>query len=511
MSDDQPSLGRGTPPLEPPSTDRSGELELVRSSLAPGYEVIEEIGRGGMAIVYRARERELDREVAVKVLPFALAFDPGVVERFQREAKTAAQLEHPHIIPVHRVGRAGDVCYFTMKYVRGESLAARLERAGKLPADEVRRILLETAGALGYAHRHGVVHRDIKPDNILLDESGRCLVTDFGIARSAAESKLTATGMSVGTPRYMSPEQARAKDVDGRSDVYSLGIVAYECLAGVVPFDGEDAFAILMDHINAPLPRPSLGAEAGALYGIIQRMLAKRPGDRFQSADDVVAALGGRDAAIVFTEPAESGARRPLSPTRPAIASVHADERGFDWRAAAGLTVDSARHLARKAMLPGRRAIVVGAGAAAIIWGGLYAAHLGTDHRSRCIDSTTGAAAAAPAGGTSSFSLLLDPVGSQRMGSDIDVYYDVCGLERGTPYRTDLTIRRKETGLKRLLGGGVEPIIESYEEKAGGPAVRRHRSFDLGDMPPGTYTLAISIVDNRGRKRDRTLDFHIRD
>jgi hypothetical protein len=258
------------------------------------FEVLGHLGTGGMGTVYRARDPQLEREVAIKVLPFSVAFDTELVERFLREARTAAQLEHPNIVPIYRVGRRGDVIFFVMKLLRGKSLAERLHGQGRLPAVEIRQILIESASALGYAHRRGVVHRDVKPDNLRLDEDGRCVVTDFGIARSAGSSRLTSTGMSVGTPRYMSPEQARAKDVDGRSDIYSLGVVGYECLTGAAPFDGGDALAILMKHIQAPLPRPQdLGEDERELYPIIERMLAKHAGERFRDADDLIIALGG--------------------------------------------------------------------------------------------------------------------------------------------------------------------------------------------------------------------------
>ena len=286
------------------STSRPAEIDVVRAALGAHYEILAEIGRGGMAVVYRARERELDREVAIKVLPAQFAFDESFVERFQREGRIAAQLEHPHVVPIHRVGRSGDVVYFAMKLLRGQSLSERISERGRLEPAELRRILLETSTALGYAAKRGVVHRDIKPDNIMLDEDGRCIVTDFGIARSASESKLTATGMSVGTPRYMSPEQARAASLDGRSDIYSLGVVGYECLVGITPFHGDDAFAILMAHINDPVPRPALTSpEARDLFRVIERMLAKDPRDRFQSADEVVAILqapaSAADATVV--------------------------------------------------------------------------------------------------------------------------------------------------------------------------------------------------------------------
>jgi hypothetical protein len=276
--------------------------DIVRDALTDEYEIIDELGRGGMAIVFRAREKQLDREVAVKVLPFSLAFDGEFVERFQREARTAAQLEHPNIIPIYRVGRTGRVIYFVMKLLRGSALSDVLAQRGALPVAEIKKMLKETAGALGYAHHRGIVHRDIKPDNIMFDEAGRAVVTDFGIAKAGSGTRLTGTGMAIGTPHYMSPEQARAQKLDGRSDIYSLGIVAYQCLAGVVPFDGEDAFSIGYKHITDPLPRPELrNAEQRQLFEIIWRMTAKAPEDRFQTAEEVVAALEGRASAAAIS------------------------------------------------------------------------------------------------------------------------------------------------------------------------------------------------------------------
>src|SRR5213596_3132308 len=270
------------------------EIDMVREQLKEEYEILQELGRGGMAIVFRAREKQLERDVAIKVLPFSLAFDKEFVERFQREARTAAKLEHPSIIPIYRVGKSGRVIYFVMKFLRGKPLSAVLGTRGALPVPEIKKTLIEVGRALAYAHKSGIVHRDIKPDNIMFDEHGQAVVTDFGIAKAATGGKLTGTGMSIGTPHYMSPEQARAQPLDGRSDLYSLGVVAYQCLAGGVPFDGEDSFAIGYKHIMEELPTPSLETpDKRSLFEIIRKMMAKLPDDRFQDADDLVQALEG--------------------------------------------------------------------------------------------------------------------------------------------------------------------------------------------------------------------------
>jgi serine/threonine protein kinase len=293
-----PSCGldlMATTPVHAIATGVLQELDLVRDALAAEYEIIEELGRGGMAMVYRAKDRQLEREVAVKVLPFSLAFDTEFVERFQREARTAAQLEHPNIIPIYRVGRSGRVIYFVMKFLRGGSLSMLLAGRKKLTPPEIRRLLLEAGGALGYAAQRGIVHRDIKPDNIMFDEFGQSVLTDFGIAKAASGQKLTGTGMSIGTPHYMSPEQARAQPIDGRSDIYSLGIVAYQCLTGSVPYDGEDSFSIGYKHITEPIPTPSLvTADERRLFEVIKRMLMKDPFDRFQTCEELIASFQGQ-------------------------------------------------------------------------------------------------------------------------------------------------------------------------------------------------------------------------
>src|SRR3954447_5070049 len=315
-----PSCGldlMATTPVHAIATGVLQELDLVRESLAAEYEIIEELGRGGMAMVYRARDRQLDREVAIKVLPFSLAFDREFVERFQREARTSAKLEHPNIIPIYRVGKAGRIIYFVMKFLRGKPLSSVLGARGSLPPLEIRRTLAEVSRALAYAHKKEIVHRDIKPDNIMFDEHGHAVVTDFGIAKAVSGGKLTGTGMSIGTPHYMSPEQAKAQPLDGRSDIYSLGVVAYQCLTGSVPYDGEDSFSIGYKHITEPIPTPSLvTADERRLFEVIKRMLMKDPFDRYQTCEELIASFQGQPIA------ATGAVRTSMATVMPATAGA---------------------------------------------------------------------------------------------------------------------------------------------------------------------------------------------
>ncbi len=299
------------------------EIDMVRQELNEEYEILEELGRGGMAIVFKAKEKQLDREVAIKVLPFSLAFDREFVERFQREARTSAKLEHPNIIPIYRVGKSGRIIYFVMKFLRGKPLSSILASRGSLPPAEIKRILIDVSRALSYAHKKEIVHRDIKPDNIMFDEHGHAVVTDFGIAKAASGGKLTGTGMSIGTPHYMSPEQAKAQALDGRSDIYSLGVVGYQCLTGGVPFDGEDSFSIGYKHIMEEIPTPPLeNQEKRQLFEIIRKMMAKTPAQRFQNADELITVLeGGRSVSFTTDAtqalPSMSSARLASAPTTP--------------------------------------------------------------------------------------------------------------------------------------------------------------------------------------------------
>jgi len=287
------------PPSDPSALASGSELRAhIERVLTAHYELDSEIGRGGMGVVYLARDKRLKRQVAIKVLPPELAFQSAIRTRFLREAETAAQLSHPNIVPIYTVDEAEGLVFFVMAYIAGDNLAKRLHEKGVLGVDEVRRVSREVADALAYAHERGVVHRDIKPDNILLDStSGRTMVTDFGIARAASggdAGRLTATGMAIGTPAYMSPEQAAGdREIDGRSDLYSLGVVAYQMLVGEPPFVANSTPAMLVKHISErPTPVTQRRSDVPSdLARAVMMCLEKEPGLRFPSAGALVTAL----------------------------------------------------------------------------------------------------------------------------------------------------------------------------------------------------------------------------
>jgi serine/threonine protein kinase len=286
------------------------------------YEVEQEIGRGGMSVVYRARDRRLNRQVAIKVLPPELAYDPAIRTRFTREAQTAAQLSHAHIVPIYDVGERDGIAHFVMALITGGNLADLLAREPRQPIAEARRLLCEIADALAYAHLRGVIHRDIKPDNILIDAAtGRAMVTDFGIARAIeAGTRLTVTGAAVGTPTYMSPEQAKGeRDIDGRSDIYSLGIIGYQMLTGRVPFTAANPMALLLKHVgDRPRPISELRPDTPkSIRDAVERSLMKDAEDRWPTAAALRDALVSEDPSS-WRAPEQHEPVRYVSPRPPA-------------------------------------------------------------------------------------------------------------------------------------------------------------------------------------------------
>jgi hypothetical protein len=512
------------------------DIDIVRSALDSDYVILEELGRGGMAMVYRAKERALDREVAIKVLPSFMIMDKAFVDRFQHEARTAGKLEHPNIVPIYRVGKKGRVIYFTMKLLRGQSLASVMRQRGKVGVPEIRRILLETASALGYAAKRGVVHRDIKPDNILLDDEGRCVLTDFGIAKSAG-GPLTAAGTSMGTPSYMSPEHARGHPLDGRSDIYSLGVVAYECLSGSIPFKADDPFAILYKHINEALPRPELETdEERALYVIIEKMLAKEPKARYQTADELIAALGGTPAPTttlvsmlasgiggtgpqrvsgmsateIIPTPKWGMRLKELSrdnrvlaalvtlvlvsvglvvlPRNQAATTGAAPVVGATTRAGAGATTGATVGASTRADTSRVAGATTGATTGARVAGAPDTARGGATKQLTPVGATPVASRPAPvvrapfskcpASPDSAF-VLMDTVLDTKRRGKLTVRYDVCGLKPRTPYNTFIRFRRVEAG---FLGRRPDDQIVEFPDFAPTPRHRVTKPIDLASL-----------------------------
>ena len=309
------------------------EFSTFARLLEGQYALEREIGRGGMGVVYLGRDLKLDRPVALKTLPPHLAADPVVRERFLREARTAAALSHPNIVPIYRADEIDGHVFFVMGYVDGPSVAERVASAGRLDPRDVRREMRDVALALDYAHRHGVVHRDVKAENILIERAtGSAMVTDFGIARLAEAGPLTATGQVLGSVYYMSPEQVGGEPLDGRSDLYSLGVVGFYALTGRFPFDAPLASAVLVAHVTrAAPPVLTVAPEAPrALAEIIDRCLAKNADARFQSGGALADALDAAEGDV-----ARDAVRAATAPRVPALLSDA--EAEAIWKRAAEL------------------------------------------------------------------------------------------------------------------------------------------------------------------------------
>ncbi len=324
----------------------SPDVAALARALADQYAFECEIGRGGMGVVYRARDLKLDRTVAIKVLPPHIERDAAVRERFLREARTAASLSHPNIVPIYRADEIDGHVFFAMGYVDGESLGQRVRTTGPLAPTEALPLLEEIARALDYAHSRSVIHRDVKAENILIERrSGRAFITDFGIARVAAAASMTATGQLLGTVWYMSPEQVMGSAIDGRSDFYALGVVGYYALSGRFPFEYEAPAAVLVAHATKPPPPLSTMALrlSSGIASVIDRCLAKDPADRYQSGEDFARALETAAKA-----PPAAVERHEPSPM-PAFLS-ETDAQAL-WRRAAELQAETGR-VSRPPALP---------------------------------------------------------------------------------------------------------------------------------------------------------------
>lgn len=286
-NDTLPELERA--PFERPDE----EITRLRRATGNRYRVLHRLGGGGMADVYVAEQVQLSRRVAIKVLHPHLARDAEVAERFRREAEAAAKLVHPHICAIYDYGATQDVVFTVMPYLEGGSLADLIQKQRYIEPAHAGTVAAQVAVALDYAHRRGVVHRDVKPDNVLFDEDGNAALTDFGIATARFHGRLTASGRAMGTPHYMSPEQAMGKLVDGRSDIYAVGILLYEALVGFPPFDGADSFSVSYKQVHeAPVPPADVSSRVpAALSEIVMKCLSKQPAARYARGFDLADAL----------------------------------------------------------------------------------------------------------------------------------------------------------------------------------------------------------------------------
>ncbi|HEU5154517.1 MAG TPA: Ig-like domain-containing protein [Gemmatimonadales bacterium] len=333
ISGEQGSVATAMMPAAQERDEHEVLLGLLKQATIGDYEILTELGRGGMATVYLAHDIALDRKVAIKMMaPALMMMGEGMVERFKREARTSASLSHPHIIPIYGVKSQGKTLFFIMKFIAGRSLESIIRDRGAMPLPMVRAVLQQVGSALGYAHRRGVVHRDVKPANIMIDEEGWAVVTDFGIAKVAESRGLTMTGIAVGTPSYMSPEQCAAKDITGKSDQYSLGCVAYEMLTGKQPFEADSAMAIMFAHFHEkPKPIGELRKDCPVdLAAAVMRMMEKPPDARWPSMEEAIGAIGAAPLShddpirLEMIELARRGTARlkldavPVPPTSPA-------------------------------------------------------------------------------------------------------------------------------------------------------------------------------------------------
>src|SRR5438874_12242410 len=323
-----------------------GLMQRLQRLVEGKYRVERMVGKGGMGAVFLAHDLTLEREVAIKVLPPDISMDEHIVKRFQQEAKTAAKLDHTNIIPIYRVESEGGLNYFVMKYIAGTSLEDVIDQKEPLPVPEIQRILWEAAFALGHAHQRGVVHRDVKPPNIMFDHDGRVMLTDFGISKALqAATGFTATGMIIGTPHYMAPEQGKGAPVDGRADQYSLGVVGYRMITAELPFGGDSVHTIIYKHIyeEPPLASAKRPGIPGGLTAAISRALSKDPDLRFPTMEDFATAVWPEQpVASSGQEKGRAGARpRPAAtadaptqitgaPTKP-LATARRRSRAGVW------------------------------------------------------------------------------------------------------------------------------------------------------------------------------------
>lgn len=305
------------------------------------YRIVAPQGEGGMAAVYKAYQPGMDRYVALKILPRHFASDPQFVARFKQEAQVLAKLQHPHILPVFDFGEAEGYTYIVMPFIESGTLIDLL-KGQPLPLQQIRRVVSQLGDALDYAHSRGLVHRDVKPSNVLLDERGNCLLTDFGLAKIVEGSmNLTTSGAVLGTPAYMSPEQGLGQTPDGRSDIYSLGVILYEMATGRAPFKAETPMAVMIKHIHDPLPMPSTinPKLLDSVERVILKAMAKEPADRYATAAEMVKAIQAAISETMEEAAILGDAVTPVAASTQTTASPSCSMRSILWRSSLGWSI----------------------------------------------------------------------------------------------------------------------------------------------------------------------------
>jgi serine/threonine-protein kinase len=454
--------------------------KLLKEDTTGEFDIQGMLGRGGMAVVFLATEIKLGRKVAIKVLPPELTFGHGV-DRFMREAKTAAALDHPNIIPIYRIGSGGKLFWYAMKFLEGRSLDDLIKEKGKLTIDETIPIMDQVGDALDYAHQHNVIHRDMKPANVMLDSRNRVIVTDFGIAKALTEQTLTASGSVVGTPYYMSPEQGMGTGVSGRSDQYSVAVMAYRMLSGQFPFEGDSAIDILHKHCMIP-PSPLEFVAPGLpkhVYLTVHKALEKKPERRFSSVSAFAAALReptaeleassdvGSDGATIAVpmaaiRPGRGGAgTTPPTPVPAARSGAMSSAKTVVQAPATPATPAPRASAASKAAMKKNRPMLLTIGGLLLVGGGVggYLASRSGGNAAgppatQQAASRTAAPTSAPAGGATPTQPAAQPT-SPATPAPTTGQLTVSGLPRGGSITVD---GRRERGTQFDLSAGRHEI-----------------------------------------------------
>jgi tRNA A-37 threonylcarbamoyl transferase component Bud32 len=495
---------------------------LVGMQLSGRYRLDAQIGAGGMSTVYRAFDANLERRVAIKLLHREIAADSGQIERFRREARAVAQLSHPHIVGVIDAGEDEGRPYIVFEYVEGQTLKDRIRALGRLPVDESVAYAIEIARALGCAHAHDIVHRDVKPQNVLIDDEGSAKVTDFGIARSLRDDGLTADGRVLGTTDYVSPEQALGHDVNGQSDIYSLGVVLYEMLSGEVPFHGENQVSVAMKHVREDLPdiqaeRPEVSA---TLAAVLDRMTDKDLAQRYADVPSLVADLEealaieaarsgtstGEATAVIRTLPAKARRRLPFRMRHPisllaviglfavgaVIVALIADQGARRTQRGTGA--------GRVSATPAGTKVVSVGGASAHAYDPLGDKQEHSDAASRVVDRDPGTVWT-----TESYTAGIAGAGKSGVGIYVDAKpsVDAMTLQIQTPqpgWKTTVygappgaTPRTVPAGWKKIGGGTVKSADQRFKLETGGTPFRYYLVW-ITKLAPGSERAQIAEI-----------------